>query len=184
MNSLNWLVHEARLNNSLHKIKNDAANGSVHGNTPGSLFSLYLAMQLPNTANDIPYEFDANVQNPSLEHVLELPSAPKSPLYASESDYSRHLLYIERLQSAINSSNNHSISSDIHWQNSFFPQALHHAAEQILIDDEVKHNMPYQTQLLHQTAPQEEAANTSKTQEPLNETDLFSVIQDAENFFS
>lgn len=183
MNSLDWLVHEARLNNSLHIGKSSATNGSGYENTPGSLFSLYLAMQLPNTANNVAYEFEANIQNTSSENTTELPSAPKSALYATEADYSRHISYVKRLQLAINSANNNSISTNIHWQNSFFPQALHHAAEQILIDDEVKHNMPYQTQLLFQM-PKQEAASTFKEQESVNETDLFSVIQDAENFFS
>lgn len=178
---LDWQTQETRLNNSLYS---SAGQTGENSHASKALFNLYLSMQMPNVASHN-MEHASAIELPDNDEKqypgIELSSAPKSSLYAKDSDYQRHILNVERLANT----SQQNLASAIQWQNAFFPQPLHYASEQVLIDEAVLENTSFYTQHLHQAHEKEniQATNSyAQSTENSPPDDLFSLIQASQDY--
>jgi len=176
---LDCQTHEARLNDSLHSYGR-TASGNIEASK--ALFSLYLAMQMPSAAsNELAYAEAFSDNDAQAEFGNGIVSAPKPDLYASAKHYQQHSFNVMQSQAQTCQQLNHQVQ----WQNAFYPQPLHYASEQILIDEEVLQNAPFHTQHRHQIPKHEydeQIQTPTEDSSVAGTNDMYSIIQQSQDF--
>lgn len=178
---LDCQTHEARLNDCLHSYGR-AASGNIEASK--TLFSLYLAMQMPSAAsNELAYAeaFKDKYNDVQAELGNGIVSAPKPDLYASAKHYQQRTFHVMQSQAQTCQQ----LNLQVQWQNAFYPQPLHYASEQILIDEDVLQNAPFHTQHRYQIPKHE---YDEQIQTPTEDSsvdginDMYSIIQQSQDF--